>query len=168
MFFFSGINALICNKVNLYNEYWQTYPESVCECLFASTRSAPSGNASYRWMHLHVLLCWSCSAEVKVALGPAASLYNPPGQTLVQWSGWVRGKPVAWSMGMPCSLYSTNVQVGVWAATGGGESPTGLFKQRVDNLANSFTKMTQGLPVFPWLRVVEGEFLHALSGKTLF
>ena len=53
-------------------------------------------------------------------------------------------------MGMPRSLYfsSTNVRDGVWAANGGGESPTGLFKQMVDKLANSFTKMTQSLPVF--------------------
>lgn len=66
------------------------------------------------------------------------------------------------------TLNSTNVQVGVWAATGGGESPTGLFKQRVDELANSFTKMTQSLPVFPWLRVAWVEFLQALTGKIQF
>lgn len=33
----------------------------------------------------------------------------------------------------------------MWSATGGGESPTGLFKQRVNKLANSFTKMTPSL-----------------------
>lgn len=33
----------------------------------------------------------------------------------------------------------------MWSATGGGESPTGLFKQRVNKLANSFTKMTPNL-----------------------
>lgn len=47
---------------------------------------------------------------------------------------------------------STNVQVGVWAATEGGESPTGLFRQRVNELVDSFTKMTQRLP-FPGIRV---------------
>lgn len=73
-------------------------------------------------------------------------------------------------MGLPCSLYpnSTNVQDGVWAATGGGESPTSLFKQGVDKLANSFTNMTESLPVFPWLRVAEVGFLQVLTGKTLF
>ena len=42
--------------------------------------------------------------------------------------------------GVLSTLNCTNVQVGVRAATGGGESPTGLFKQRVDEPANSFTK----------------------------
>lgn len=71
---------------------------------------------------------------------------------------------------MLCSLYSrrTNAQVGVWAATGGGESPTGLFKHKVDKLANSFTKMTQSLPVFQWLRVAEVEFLKVRTGRIPF
>lgn len=140
----------------MFYKYKQTYPESVCECLFSLIHSAPSRNVPYgRMMHRLVLLCWSCSADaVKVAFGPGASLYNPLVQTHVQQSGWVRGKPVAWSVGMPCCLYpeGTNVQNGVCVATG-EESPAGLFKQRVDKLANSFTNMTQSLPVFLWLRV---------------
>lgn len=48
---------------------------------------------------------------------------------------------------------STNVQDGMWSATGGGESPTGLFKQRVNKLANSFTKMTPSLAALQQLRV---------------
>lgn len=61
-------------------------------------------------------------------------------------------------MGMPGCLYSdsTNVQCGVWAATGGGESPTALFKQRVNKPANSFTKITHSMSVFPWLSVAGG------------
>lgn len=52
-------------------------------------------------------------------------------------------------------LTAQMLRFGVWAATGGGESPTGLFKQRVDEPANSFTKMTGYLFFFGYEEVEE-------------
>lgn len=49
-------------------------------------------------------------------------------------------------------LFTSNVQAGEWAATGGGESPTALFKQRVNKLANSFTKITHSLSCFSMVK----------------
>lgn len=88
--------CLIWTELNSFDGYQQTYPESVCECLFSLIHSAPSRNVPYRRMTLLALLCWSRPADVvEVALDPGGSLYNPPVQTHVRQSGRVRRKPVA-------------------------------------------------------------------------
>lgn len=79
--------------------YTQTYPESRCKCCVSLIHSAQSRSVPYRQMDLHLLPRSIDPADVElVVLNPGALAYNPLVQTHVQQSGWLRRKPVAWSM----------------------------------------------------------------------
>lgn len=124
----------------------QTHPAGLRKPLLSSLHSDPTLNVFFQRTDSSASGFYRRPSRAAAAAAAAErSLCNPLLQKCVRQPGSMRQRPVA------CSARRNGLQerkrsAGVWAATGGGESPTALFKRRVNKPANSFTKTTEGLP----------------------